>query len=73
MKPLILGVLLGLLLAVIATIATASEPPPVLNAGRAAAASSATRLSGLAPAVLGPVLLRGPVAEQPRDGRRSLR
>ena len=46
MKPLVIGVLLGLLLAVIATIATASEPPDGLNAGawaasQAAAASSA--------------------------------
>lgn len=37
MKPLILGVLIGLLLAVLATIATASEPPPGLNAGAWAA------------------------------------
>jgi hypothetical protein len=73
MKPLFIGILLGLLLALLTTIATASEHPSGLNAGRAAAASSATRLSGLAPAVLGPVILRGPVAEQPRDGRRSLR
>ena len=46
MKPLVIGVLLGLLLALLATVATASEPPDGLNAGawaasQAAAASSA--------------------------------